>query len=917
MSTTRTRNPRSAFNDCTKETHMPTGRAWLFVAFLLAMLLLATCNVWAQGTVKDDAYVTSTSSTTNNGASTSLVVQSGGSNSYIRFDLSRIPTVANGASTPITSSMVSKATMRLFVTAVTANGNFDVLEIGGTSSSQNWSESTITYSSQSSYTSFPKTLATGVPVSYPTPNSKNQYIIIDITPAVKDWLDNLNGAGGQYNNGIILKPSTGSSISVAFSSKEDTTSSHDPELNIVFDTSLSQISGTIGPSQVSAGTYGINISGGAGTASSFDHPPAQCGSNLFATGITAGGNANCLQPSAGNLTNGASGSGAVLLGSSPVMTNATINQAAAGNDALAGKRASDTTTTGNLEHFTNAAGNSDLWRVDATGTLQAGTVPGARISGGISGANINNGSIPIAALANNSVTINTPANSGLSGGGNVALGGSLTLNNTGVLNVGQGTGILLGGTAAQPIINNAGVLSFNGRNGTVTPQTGDYTFAQLSGTAATTQLPGTVVYTNQPNIFGAGNKQTFLASLTGTAGLGLGSGIAGDPQTKAAGDMWFNTLSGVNRPRFYDGTTVQSLAFSTDVTAANASITAETNRATAAENTLTSNLNMEIANRQVGDSTTLSTAESFATSAVNTEVTNRNAAISTAVNGVYSGNNTFTGTNSFTGTKVDLSGAGATFPVRTIVGAPPTGSNICAAGQMVLQKDAPAGQQLFICNAALNGWVMVNDDTATVTSDKAYTDTQIAAEKTRAMAAEGTLTTNLSNEVTRATGAESAEAATRAAADTTLQANINNEASARAAAVTAEANRATGVEGTLTTNLAAEATARAAADTVLSASISNESTRATAAEGALTTNLSAEATRAQAAENAGAGGGNKSAEYQGGLGEAGADRHERGGERKLHGGERHGAESHPGLGAAAVCVPGHRGQHAAMATGER
>src|SRR5260370_38586145 len=104
------------------------------------------------------------------------------------------------------------------------------------------------------------------------------------------------------------------------------------------------------------------MSGGAGRASSCDHPPAQCGSNLFATGITAGGNANSLQPSAGNLTNGASGSGAVLLGSSPVMTNATINQAAAGKDALAGKRASDTATTGNLEHFTNAAGNSDLWR---------------------------------------------------------------------------------------------------------------------------------------------------------------------------------------------------------------------------------------------------------------------------------------------------------------------------------------------------------------------------------------------------------------------------------------------------------------------------------------------------------------------------------------------------------------------------
>ena len=193
MSTTRMRNPRSTFNDYAKEMHMPTGRARLFVAFLLAIFLLATCNVWAQAIAKDDAYVTSASPTTNNGASTSLVVQTGGSYSYIRFDLSRIPTgLAAGA---VTSSMVQKATLRLFVTAVTANGTFDVLEVGGSSTSQNWSESTITYNSQSSYTLFPRTLAAGVLVSYPTPNSKNQYIIVDITQAVKDWLDNLNGVG--------------------------------------------------------------------------------------------------------------------------------------------------------------------------------------------------------------------------------------------------------------------------------------------------------------------------------------------------------------------------------------------------------------------------------------------------------------------------------------------------------------------------------------------------------------------------------------------------------------------------------------------------------------------------------------------------------------------------------------------------
>src|SRR5882724_1589162 len=285
MSTTRMRNPR-AFNGCAKETHRPEGRAWHLFAFLLAILFVAPCNVWAQATAKDDAYVTSASSLTNNGSSTSLVVQTGGSNSYIRFDLSRIPTgAAPGA---VTSSMVQKATVRLFVTAVTANGTFDVMEVGGTSSLQNWSESTITYTSQSSYGAT-RTLATGVTVSYPTPNSKNQYIIVDITPAVKDWLDNLNGAGGQYNNGIVLKPSTGSSISAAFSSKEDTTSSHDPELNIVWEPSSSQIVGQINPmTQIGPGTAPINVSGYSATLMSTVLCPSGYATGISITGVAQG-----------------------------------------------------------------------------------------------------------------------------------------------------------------------------------------------------------------------------------------------------------------------------------------------------------------------------------------------------------------------------------------------------------------------------------------------------------------------------------------------------------------------------------------------------------------------------------------------------------------------------------------------------
>src|SRR5207245_5165771 len=101
----------------------------------------------------------------------------------------------------------------------------------------------------------------------------------------------------------------------------------------------------------------------------------------------------------------------------------------------------------------------------------------------------------------------------------------------------------------------------------------------------------------------------------------------------------------------------------------------------------------------------------------------------------------------------------------------------------------PIGQQLFVCNSSLNGWVLVNDDSALAAS--------VTAETSRATTSE-----------------------------TGLQNNINAEAAARAAADTTETNRAQGAEGTLTTNLnseisnrtaavTAEATARAAADTTL------------------------------------------------------------------------------------------------------
>lgn len=103
--------------------------------------------------------------------------------------------------------------------AVTTAGSFNVDYVNGT-----WEESTITSSLAPALGS---TIESGVAI---TTADKNQYILINITPAVVVWLD-----GSQPNDGIALVAN--SSFNATFDSKENTTTSHPAELDIVFSAS--------------------------------------------------------------------------------------------------------------------------------------------------------------------------------------------------------------------------------------------------------------------------------------------------------------------------------------------------------------------------------------------------------------------------------------------------------------------------------------------------------------------------------------------------------------------------------------------------------------------------------------------------------------------------------------------------------
>ena len=136
--------------------------------------------------------------------------------------------------------------------------------------------------------------------------------------------------------------------------------------------------------------------------------------------------------------------------------------------------------------------------------------------------------------------------------------------------------------------------------------------------------------------------------------------------------------------------------------------------------------------------------------------------------------------------------------------------------------------------------LITNNNTNNITANA----TAIAAEITRATAAESSNTTAITNETARATSSENTNA-TDIASETT---RATTAETANTSAINAEIARATAAEGANTTNLNTEITRATTAEGLNTTNLNAEITRAIAAEGLNTTNLNSEITRATAAE---------------------------------------------------------------------
>ncbi|MGD0214595.1 MAG: DNRLRE domain-containing protein [Terriglobales bacterium] len=205
-----------------------------FAVLLLTTLCLVT-SALAQVTPLGDSYTNSADPTTNYGAKTLLDVDGASQATYIQFNLSSIPT---GAS-------ISQATLKLYVNAVSTAGAFQVYSVNGA-----WAENTITYDLAPALGSV---INSDVPI---TTADKNQYILIPMTSTVQGWVSNPSS-----NNGVALIAV--SNFDATFDSKESTSTSHPPELDIVFagDGTITGVNTESGSGLTGGGTSGtLNLS---------------------------------------------------------------------------------------------------------------------------------------------------------------------------------------------------------------------------------------------------------------------------------------------------------------------------------------------------------------------------------------------------------------------------------------------------------------------------------------------------------------------------------------------------------------------------------------------------------------------------------------------------------------------------------
>src|SRR5262245_3265949 len=125
-----------------------------------------------------------------------------------RFDLSALPDLPPGSS-------IEKATLRLWAEAVRGPGSIAVAPV-----LEAWDERTLSYAAAPAMGQPRVTFAVDA-------DDAQRYVTVDVTDLVRDW------TSGAKNRGLALAAAPDEAVDVDFDSKENTATSHAPDVEVV------------------------------------------------------------------------------------------------------------------------------------------------------------------------------------------------------------------------------------------------------------------------------------------------------------------------------------------------------------------------------------------------------------------------------------------------------------------------------------------------------------------------------------------------------------------------------------------------------------------------------------------------------------------------------------------------------------
>jgi hypothetical protein len=169
-------------------------RTNLLALAIAASFGLAASAYAADANVSADTYITAGAANSNFGTAVNLNVVGGAtpSSGLVKFDLSNLPA---------DSSLITKATMVLFVNKVNAAGGIDVKLLASS-----WSEASVNNNTAPSVSG---PIAVG---GVNVPLVQGQYVMVDITAEVKNWINTpANNFGLMISGASATPPSTPSS----------------------------------------------------------------------------------------------------------------------------------------------------------------------------------------------------------------------------------------------------------------------------------------------------------------------------------------------------------------------------------------------------------------------------------------------------------------------------------------------------------------------------------------------------------------------------------------------------------------------------------------------------------------------------------------------------------------------------------